>query len=233
VEPIPKAKVGYGPHVDEHVDTMFVSRVTVPVPGVENEPVAVMVAPEGSAIVSNGDPETTGPPLEYVITVGAMAGDAPQMNFTITTPAASAAVNMAHEFALSGPDRKPTPLTVTVVIVTGLRKPAELGTPADDVHPPDVGDAPANLYFTPVMAIPGSVSFGPNLPVPVILQLTDPVALGGGAAPLTPSPTAVHIVIVSIAAAVIPSILRFMVLPQSARPPTFGNARWPSRHDSV
>lgn len=57
-----KVKDGYGPHVDEQVETMFVSRVTVPVPGVENDPVAVIVAPDGRVIVSVGEPETSGSP---------------------------------------------------------------------------------------------------------------------------------------------------------------------------
>ena len=61
-EPVPKVNVGYGPQVAEHVDTMFVSSDTVPVPGVENEPVAVMMAPDGRVIWSVGDPDTNGSP---------------------------------------------------------------------------------------------------------------------------------------------------------------------------
>jgi|ERR1019366_3201873 hypothetical protein len=80
-------------------------------------------------------------------------------------------------------------LTVTAVMVTGVSDPAELGMPAAPPHPPEVGLAALNLNLTAVVETPAKVNLGEKLPVPVILHATDPVALGGGAALPTPSPT--------------------------------------------
>lgn len=147
--------------------------------------------------------------------VGAIAGVAIQVNFTLTTPAASAVENTAHELAFAGPDRYPAPFTLTAWIVTGVTVPAELMTPAEDVQPPDVGEAPLNLNFTAVVATPVAVSFGLNLPVPLILHETEPEALRG-TAPLTPSPITVTVVMASTKTAPIPTNLRSIIFPHSA-----------------
>src|SRR5450756_2024919 len=138
--------------------------------------------------------------------VGAIAGTAPHVNLTLTTPAPSRVEKTAHELALATPDRKPSPLTTTELIVTGVRNPAELGIPALPPQPP-AGDAPAKWNFTAVIGVPLAVSFGPNPPVPLILHATDPVACGS-AAPLTPSPTTVTVAMDSMKTAPIHNSLR-------------------------
>ena len=91
-----------------------------------------------------------------------------------------------------------------------------MGTPALELQPPDVADAPANLTFTTVTGLPAGVNFGANLPAPLILQDTEPVALSG-TAPLTPSPTTVTVVIARTKTALTPTNFRIIVSPPIGR----------------
>lgn len=72
--------------------------------GDEKDPATTTVAPEGSVMVSVGDPETTGlPGLLKVTTVSAMDGVAIHLMTIVIAPTLSVLEKTGHELALAGP----------------------------------------------------------------------------------------------------------------------------------